>query len=156
MKRLFILTLFAMLGTPAPSIAAEELSKESLRTPSAKEVLDQNEGRPMEARPAEMLNDGLSLNYKAEDTEPNAEQHFAIEEYIVKNYKDGRIKILSYATEGDNEDSSARRISLERAIKVREFLKDKGIPTRHVDMFPMGDQMPQPVRDQVIIQIDKG
>jgi len=148
----FLLFLFLLAMTSFVSAQAAEISESDLRIPSAKDVLDQIEGKPMRAPEVETLDQDLSLNYNAEDTDPSTEQKAALEKYATQSFENRRIKILSYATEGENDDSSARRVSLERAIKVREFLHKKGISHRQIDMFPLGAQMSPPVRDQVIIQ----
>lgn len=49
-----------------------------------------------------------------------------------------RVQILAYAGPKDNKTSSARRLSLKRALILRQLLIDGGVPADRIDVRAMG------------------
>lgn len=52
----------------------------------------------------------------------------------ITNDLNARIQILSFATSPDNSESTARRISLTRALSVRDYLKKMNIDVSRIDV----------------------
>lgn len=68
---------------------------------------------------------------------------------------DMRIQVRAYAGEGDDGQSSARRMSLSRALMVRAHLTDKGIKPSRIDVRALGaetDQLPKDRVDLVFVR----
>jgi outer membrane protein OmpA-like peptidoglycan-associated protein len=49
-----------------------------------------------------------------------------------------RLRIEGFATGGDDAGAEARRVSLSRALVVRSFLMDQGIPSTRMDVYARG------------------
>ena len=54
--------------------------------------------------------------------------------------KNVRLQLRSYAAPTDGSASSARRIALARAIELRKYMLDQGIPATRIDVRALGDQ----------------
>lgn len=59
---------------------------------------------------------------------------------VLKGYETLRVQVQSYATASDQGQSSARRISLLRALAIRAWLVGQGIDPRRIDVRALGDQ----------------
>ena len=143
-----ILLFMFIIAFSASSAYADEITKDQLISPSAKDILNKIEGNEMESKFSE---GELTLHFTGEQTDISANQKSKITSAIITPYQGGRIKVLSYASAPTDSDQSARRISLERAIKIREFLKEKKIPPPHIDLFPMGTQTNKQNTDHALI-----
>ena len=51
------------------------------------------------------------------------------------------IQVLGFASGQDGADDQARKLALSRALKVRSFLIDAGIPSRRIQVRSMGDRV---------------
>lgn len=51
-----------------------------------------------------------------------------------------RVQLLAYASSADGSPSSVRRKSLSRALSVRKFLMDRGVPSTRIEVRALGDQ----------------
>lgn len=60
-----------------------------------------------------------------------------------------RLQVRAYATGEDGSKSSARRISLSRALSVRSYLMDKGIKPNRVDVRALGTDTDKSPLDRV-------
>lgn len=144
MKKYFSLFLFfAMIFAPE-GYAQNAIDEDQLIAPTAHEVLEQLDNQDSSVEHNQHQN-GISLNFTPEARALNETHKAALLMNIInpfKSLKNKRIKVISYAValEKTTEDPaiSARRLSLERALNVREFLKEHGISPRSVDMFPIG------------------
>lgn len=56
----------------------------------------------------------------------------------LRKSRSSRVQIMAYAKPVDNSFNSARRLSLARALAVREFLLQNGIEARRIDVRGMG------------------
>ncbi|MGM0421669.1 MAG: OmpA family protein [Pseudomonadota bacterium] len=54
-----------------------------------------------------------------------------------------RLQLRSYAASTDGSSSSARRVALGRAIKVRKYFMDQGIRSTRIDVRALGDETEQ-------------
>jgi outer membrane protein OmpA-like peptidoglycan-associated protein len=60
-----------------------------------------------------------------------------------------QLQVLAYAS-GDAENASkAQRLSLARALAVRAFLKDQGVPGARIDVRALGNRVPEGPPDRV-------
>jgi len=63
--------------------------------------------------------------------------------------EDARLQLMAYA-EGDSANASAaRRLSLFRALKVREYLIDAGIRATRIDVRALGANVDEGPMDRV-------
>ncbi|WP_193367941.1 OmpA family protein [Pelagibius marinus] len=53
---------------------------------------------------------------------------------------DGRIQVLGFASAKDGSQDLARKLALSRALKVRTFLIDAGVPSARIQVRSLGDQ----------------
>jgi outer membrane protein OmpA-like peptidoglycan-associated protein len=51
-----------------------------------------------------------------------------------------RLQLIAYAAGGANEANEARRLSLRRAVAVRNYLRDKGIASSRMDVRALGNR----------------
>jgi len=64
-----------------------------------------------------------------------------------------QLLILAYAS-GDDA-SKARRLSLSRALAVRSFLKDQGVPSGRIEVRALGNKVPEGAPDRVDLMEQK-
>jgi hypothetical protein len=146
------IALFIILFALSPALAAGEVSEGTLVSPSAQDILEQIGGvDALDEKP----DDALILIFQQGNTDLSAFHKQEIEVLIMPHAAHGRVKVEAFAKPLDDQSMTPRRISLERALRVREFLQEKGVSPQKVDIFPMGDQMPSPVTDSVKIHISK-
>jgi outer membrane protein OmpA-like peptidoglycan-associated protein len=67
----------------------------------------------------------------------------------MKQMPDLRLQVRAYATGEDGTNSSARRISLSRALAVRAYLMDNGIKPIRVDVRALGTETDKTPLDRV-------
>ena len=87
--------------------------------------------------------DNHSLAFKNGQTslDKNLEQHLQKEIIPFLNKETaGRIQILSFASATDGTESSARRVSLSRALAVRDYLLQQKIPPERIDVRALAAQ----------------
>lgn len=66
-----------------------------------------------------------------------------------------RITLVAYSdTGGQISAREARRLSLNRALVVRDFMTAKGVPSSRVDVRPMGANVPSGDMDRVDIKVN--
>ena len=62
-----------------------------------------------------------------------------------------RVVLHAHAGEGDQGNSHDRRLSLSRALAVRAFLVDKGVPASRIALRPLGSEFKNGPPDRVDI-----
>ncbi len=67
---------------------------------------------------------------------------------------DARAQIVAFAAGSSDQSSAARRLSLKRALGVREFLISKGIRSQRMDIRALGNESGEGPPDRVDIVID--
>ncbi len=67
----------------------------------------------------------------------------------LENNRTVRVELLAYATAADSLGSRARWLSLSRALAVRGFLVDKGVPIARIDVRPLGSEVMDGPPDRV-------
>ena len=156
MKKIFL--IFALL--PSFAFAQQQTGEPDLVDPTVQEILEQIEETVTSVEHPDDGN-GIILHFAETKTVLNKTHEAALEKNVIEPYnalKNKRIKVISYAKTIDknevNQTVSARRVSLERALLVREYLKNHGIPVRQVDMFPLGSaETAKPSGDYVHVHI---
>jgi len=76
---------------------------------------------------------------------------------VAKQMKDNdgqRVTLIAYATAAGDQASTARRVSLSRALAVRAYLIDQGINNMRINVQAEGDKNPggDPDRVDVFVQ----
>ena len=106
--------------------------------------------------PAGISLDNLSLNFIDGQTELTEDHKDNIQNALLRelrNNPDIRLEIKAFANQIDDNQSGARRISLARALSVREFLISKGIDADRMDLRALGDQNPRGKENRVDINV---
>ncbi len=67
---------------------------------------------------------------------------------------DARAQIIAYAAGSSDQSSAARRLSLKRALSVREYLIAKGIRSQRMDLRALGNESGEGPPDRVDIVFD--
>ncbi len=67
---------------------------------------------------------------------------------------DARAQIIAYAAGTSDQSSAARRLSLKRALSVREYLIAKGIRSQRMDLRALGNESGEGPPDRVDIVFD--
>ncbi len=60
-----------------------------------------------------------------------------------------QLQVLAYASGEAENASKAQRLSLARALSVRAFLKDQGVPGARIDVRALGNRVPEGPPDRV-------
>jgi outer membrane protein OmpA-like peptidoglycan-associated protein len=76
----------------------------------------------------------------------------AVADQLLQN-EDARIQLLAYASGEENAANQARRLSLSRAVAVRRFLIDQGVPSTRMDVRALGNQAEEEPADRVDIVV---
>ncbi|MBF0129724.1 MAG: OmpA family protein [Alphaproteobacteria bacterium] len=69
--------------------------------------------------------------------------------------QDTKIHLLAYAAGDDSNPSLARRLSLSRALEVRAFLIEQGVPSSRVEVKALGHKVPSGPPDRVDITVSQ-
>jgi outer membrane protein OmpA-like peptidoglycan-associated protein len=67
---------------------------------------------------------------------------------------DQRLQIIAYASGSADQSSAARRLSLKRALTVREFLIERGVRSTRMDVRALGNQSGEGPPDRVDIVLE--
>lgn len=99
----------------------------------------------------------ITLNFDGNSSgiPPQAQEKLEALVKQLSTTSEARLQIRAYATGEDGNTSSARRISLSRALSVRSYLMDKGLKPNRVDVRALGaetDHTPLDRVDLVFIQ----
>jgi outer membrane protein OmpA-like peptidoglycan-associated protein len=62
-----------------------------------------------------------------------------------------RIQLLAYAAGDSSQVNQARRLSLSRALTVRQYLIDQGVRSTRMDVRALGNNVPQGPANRVDI-----
>ncbi len=126
-----------------PEVVAPAL--ETTQVPDVPEMVDTTEAVDNKAM-------SLSLMFDGNDSEVTQAMKQQLDSILqrLKGNQSMRVQLHAFATGQDGNPSSARRISLARALSVREYLVDQGglRPTR-MDVRALGDQTQQQPVDRI-------
>ena len=67
---------------------------------------------------------------------------------------ESRAQIIAFASGSADQSSAARRLSLKRALGVREYLIARGIRSQRMDLRALGNESGEGPPDRVDIVID--
>lgn len=131
----------------------EEKIKEKLTTTSKQAAL-----KPTEPKPYPKDISDNSLVFTSDQTELTAEAKTRLEQKIIPNLSknpQSRIQILSFAKASDGTESSSRRLSLSRALVVRDYLLARKIDAARIDVRALANQGSGTPADRVDIVLLK-
>ncbi len=74
---------------------------------------------------------------------------------MLNNMPNQRVQIRAYALGDDTTESDARRMSLSRGLKVRTYIKNKGIKPVRLDIRALGSNTDHPPIDRVDVVLIK-
>lgn len=117
--------------------AASDSSPDTLQDP-APEPETQTAALP----PASEEIESVSVSFAAQDTSLSQGGEAALQPIIERMSadEDVRVRLMAYAASNDDSPSSVRRLSLNRAIAVREFLMNQGVQSTRIEVRALGDQ----------------
>ncbi len=121
----------------------DAITETSTTKQSDKEVLKEDESQ---------LQADLTIIYEVGKTELSEEAQKLITELILLpmfNDNNLRLQILSYATAGDNGQSSDHRYSLSRALNIKDWLQSRGIGYTRISIRALGSNTNSPNKDRV-------
>lgn len=85
------------------------------------------------------------------DLDEAAKQVLRAAAETLKTDQNARVQLLAYASSGDDSASRARRLSLSRALAVRQFLIKEGIRSTRMDVRALGNKFEDGPADRVDI-----
>ena len=88
--------------------------------------------------------DGISIDAAAES------ELIGLAGYLNHNQAQ-RVVLQAHAGDSDQGSSHARRLSLSRALAIRTFLVDRGVPVERIYLRPMGNEIEDGPPDRVDI-----
>jgi len=96
----------------------------------------------------------LGFNSGASEIDPSARAKLdGIAQGLTQNPK-LRLQLLAYAGGTSDAGNQARRLSLSRALSVRSYLMDKGVPSTRIDVRALGNKVEEggpPDRVDVVV-----
>ncbi len=135
-----------------PAVAPVKVIKESLADNTIKfSNIKQNDKKQI-TKENDKIQPDLTIIYEAGKTELSKEAQKLITEIILlPMFSDNniRLQILSYATAGDNGQSSDHRYSLSRALNIKNWLQSRGIEYSRINIRALGDNTSSPNKDRV-------
>lgn len=102
--------------------------------------------------------DAFSLEFSPAATDLTADQRELLLQNVIKTLTQDpqlRVQILSYAGRVDGSESSARRISLSRALAVRSYLLENKIAPARIDVRALSDNTPETPADRMDLEFTK-
>jgi len=127
---------------PSPSLKPPAIDTEGKAIPGARLVLDADVASLAFARGSDQLSQETA---KALDKLAG----------ILQSHSGVRITLNAYAgTDGDMSPREARRLSLARALTVRDYLTGKGLPSGRIDVRALGANVPSGDMDRVDVKVN--
>jgi outer membrane protein OmpA-like peptidoglycan-associated protein len=120
-------------------------------------VLD-SDGKIVESNPISLKPEVSMISFRrgSDKLDRDAIERLEKVARILKVYQAQRITLMAYsAVDGKIAPREARRISLNRAMAIRDFFTSKGILSTRIDMRPMGGNVPSGDMDRVDIRVNK-
>jgi len=106
-------------------------------------------GRPVHAEELERLRVLFTADGSAIDAAAESEL-LRLAGYL-SHHQGQRVVLYAQADDSDQGSSHARRLSLSRALAVRTFLVDQGVPANRIYLRPLGSQVEDGPPDRVDI-----
>ena len=138
-------------GVPVTMGPAANAMPDAAPEPSIQPQEDQ-----VAALPPEMTNAPITLTFSPEEKDLPLSAATSLASVTERMNADSslRVQLLGYASSADGSPSSVRRMSLSRALSVREFLMDAGIQSTRIEVRALGDQIESgnPNRVDVVLE----
>jgi outer membrane protein OmpA-like peptidoglycan-associated protein len=85
----------------------------------------------------------MSLRFSGEDATLSDTAKHDLDTVAARAERDQslRLQLLAYASGSGESVNSARRLSLSRALVVRSYLIDKGVPSTRIDVRALGNRL---------------
>lgn len=102
--------------------------------------------------------DQFSLEFSPGSTDLTADQRELLLQNVIKTLTQDsalRVQILSYASRMDGAESSARRVSLSRALAVRSYLLENKITPSRIDVRALSDNTTETPADRMDLEFTK-
>lgn len=154
----------ARTSSAAPRITSGDsaLSPPPLRdtvkpSPSLKPPHIDSEGREIEGARPKLDPDISSLSFARKSDEIDKEAAAALDKLaaVMSRHGGARITLNAYAAaDGETTPREARRLSLARALAVRDYLTKKGISSGRIDVRALGANVPSGDMDRVDIKLN--
>ncbi len=128
-----------------------QIETERLVHPTARDVLENIEG----IKSTESTGKGkFSLLFMPGETVLTFDmKNKLLSNYVpsVKKQPKQKLAVQAYASPGKDGETGARRLSLARALEVRDFLVGAGIEESRINVMPLGNQTESQLSDRVDI-----
>ena len=142
---------------PAPEVAVTPPAPEAPApaAPPAPAATQIAKAEPGPAAPATGSPESALLAFAPGETRLPSEGIASLEQIATAAAADEslRIQLLAYASADGGPSSTARRISLKRALNVRKFLIDKDVRASRIDVRALGNRVPSGDPDRVDVSI---
>ena len=138
----------ALIELPITPAATGETAAESAGAPAD----PASDGRPEPAVHADGL-ESLRILFPADGTaiDAAAEADLLRLASYLSHHQAQRVVLHAHAGGSDQGNSHARRLSLTRALAVRTFLVDRGVPANRIYLRPLGSPQEEGPPDRVDI-----
>jgi outer membrane protein OmpA-like peptidoglycan-associated protein len=133
---------------PTPVASEEPVAVEETVPPADDTVISDNAASATSLVPT--ISD-LSIDFSGNESNLSAEAQEKLKNIVgqLNDMGDTRLQVRAYAAGEDGSKSSARRISLSRALAVRSFMMDNGIKPNRVDVRALGTETDRSPIDRV-------
>jgi len=91
----------------------------------------------------------LSIPFAVDGAELGDDAKRALLAVAKRTDADASTQLLILAYSSGDDASKARRLSLSRALAVRSFLKDQGVPSARIEVRALGNKVPEGSPDRV-------
>lgn len=138
--------------TPESAAPDGDYLGDQLKNQSAQDILNQIDPDKVEVTKVQ----NMSLGYLPGVSDLTAAIKTSLESQLVpliKKAPETRIEIRAFASVTDLGESGARRVSLARALEIRQFLLDNNVKTENIDIRPLGSQTDKNPKDRVDIYL---
>ncbi len=139
---------------PAPQVPSELLPVPIIPDKSVNK--SETKGQELAAIPPMKTTGKIlgQIDFAKDVIELTPEQNKKLDEIVsmLKQNRDERLNIVAYASNPEDKNSSARRVSLKRAVAVRQYIADAGIDVSRINVQAMGNADGKKLVDRVEIQ----
>lgn len=142
----------SMAGVNPPPIRDEAKPTPGVMSP----VLD-SDGKPVAGARLKLDPDISTISFErgSDQLDKDAVEITEKLSRILKANGNARITLVAYSdTSGEISPREARRLSLNRALAIRDFMTSKGVPSSRVDVRPMGANVPSGDMDRVDVKVN--
>ncbi|MDE3015783.1 MAG: OmpA family protein [Pseudomonadota bacterium] len=142
-------TMPVPVASPAPKPAAQKAPTETAPVKAVDEALSAPSGNAKKAN--------FTITFKSTETTLPLSVKSELDAHIkplLLAHPDLRVRLAAYASNVDDQPSTARRIALSRALSVRAYLIDAGVNTMRIMVEAEGDKNPGGNPDRVDVFVE--